>query len=271
MHWIFQGDKGDKGGIWMKEIFEAALRAMEEGTPAALVILTRAKGSTPRKPGAMMLVLGDGRMVGTVGGGVMEKRLREEALRAIEREETIYLDFELSERDRDKLGLYCGGVVEFSIVPVLPKEKLIIFGGGHVSKALVPLASRLGFRVTVVDDRKEYAVKEAFRGAKDVILSDYSEFARKLETDDKTYILIATQTHDSDFEVLKIILEKDFKYLGMLGSKTKLETFKKRMDEKLKKRMDKLRTPVGLDIGAETPDEIARSIMAELIDVRRKG
>jgi len=255
----------------MKEIFKAALKAIEEGEPAALVILTRARGSTPRKPGAMMLVLREGRLVGTVGGGVMEKRLKDEAMKAIAEGKVFSISFELSERNRDKLGLYCGGEVEFSIIPVMPEEKLIIFGGGHVSKALVPLASKLGFRVTVVDDREEYAVKESFKEAHNVILSNYKEFAKGLNTDDKTYVLIATQTHDSDFDVLKIMLDKKLKYLGMLGSRTKLLTFKKRIGAKLKGKLNKLRTPVGIDIGAETPDEIAISIIAELIEVRRKG
>ena len=254
----------------MKEIFLSALRAIEEGNPVALVILTKAKGSTPRNPGAMMLVFQDGSTVGTVGGGVIEKRLKEEAIKAISEERVISVNFELSERDRDKLGLYCGGEVEFSIIPVLPEEKLFIFGGGHVSKALVPLASKLGFRVIVVDDREEYAVKEFFKDAHSVVLSDYREFAKNLETDEKTYVLIATQTHDSDFDVLKIMLDKNMKYLGMLGSKTKLATFKKKLNDSLKKKLNKLRTPVGLNIGAETPEEIAISIVAELVEVRRK-
>jgi len=254
----------------MKDILLSALKAIEEGRKAALVILTKAKGSTPRKAGAMMLVFQDGNIVGTVGGGVIENRLKGEALRAISEERVLSFNFELSERDRDKLGLYCGGEVEFSIIPVLPEEKLIIFGGGHVSRALVPLASKLGFRVTVIDDREKYAVKEFFKGAQSVVLSDYKEFAKNVETDEKTYVLIATQTHESDFDVLKIMLGKELKYLGMLGSKTKLATFKRRINESLRKKLNKLSTPVGLDIGAETPDEIAISILAELIEVRRK-
>ncbi len=255
----------------MKKVLEEALRSIESGRKAALVILTRKKGSASRKPGAMMLVYEDGSSVDTIGGGILEEKLKKEAVSAIKEGKARYLSFTMKENSPDNLNLYCGGEVEFAIIPVLPEDKLYIFGGGHVSRALVRVLAPLGFRITVIDDREDFAKPENFPGASDVIYSDYREFAEKLQTDDRTYVVIATEDHEHDYAALTTLLYKPVKYLGMLGSRKKLETFKKRMNEKELELLEKLKSPVGLDIGAETPEEIAISIAAELVKTRRKG
>ena len=253
----------------MKRVFEEALRAMESGRASALVLLTKKEGSSARDPGAMMLVLEDGSTVDTVGGGILEERLKEEALNAIRDGKTRNISFALDETSKGDLNLYCGGKVEFAVIPLYPQEKLYIFGGGHISRALVRIAGPLGFRITVIDDREEFARKESYPGAFKVLHADYSEFARNLEADNWTYVVIATENHENDFRALIELIEKPFVYIGMLGSKRKLETFKKRMNEKQIKLLERLSNPIGLDIGAETPEEIAVSIAAELVKTRR--
>jgi len=254
----------------MLDVLEAAYLELKRGAPSALVILSKLKGSGPRKPGAMMLVKRDGAIVGTIGGGLIEKKLIEEAKKSIIEEETRSIYVELTEKNRE-LGLYCGGEVEFLVVPLLPKEKLIIFGAGHVSRALAQFADQAGFNVTVVDERPDIN-KDNFPTSVRVLNKKYREFLDELEITPKTYIVIATEAHEKDFFILEEILKKkDFPgFLGMLGSKTKFRTFKKRIGEKFKKKIGRVRTPVGLEIGAETPEEIAVSILAQLIETKRK-
>lgn len=253
----------------MLEVLKEAHLEVERENPCAFVILSKLKGSGPRKPGAMMLVKEEGSIVGTIGGGLIEKRLIDEAKKSMDDEKVRSISFELTE-DNKELGLYCGGEVEFLIVPLLPQEKLIIFGAGHVSRALSHSAPRAGFKVTVVDDRTNIELGN-FPPSVKLMRSDYKEFLDGLEISEKTYIVIATEAHEKDFSILERLLRNDTfpRFLGMLGSKTKFATFKKRAGEEIKEKLEQVRTPVGLDIGAETPDEIAISILAELIETKR--
>ncbi len=254
----------------MVDVFKRAYEELEAGRPCALVILENLKCSGPRKPGAMMLVLNDGTTEGTVGGGTIEKNIVDTALESIAEEKLKRVSLTLREGKGD-LELYCGGEVEFLIVPLLPKERLLIFGGGHVSKALVNLARQTGFRITVVDDRENFDWS-GFPRDVNLINKNYEEFLENLDVTPSTFIVIATDTHEKDFLVLSNLLRRKTLpgFLGMLGSKSKLNTFKRRLNGDIRERINYLRTPVGIDIGAETPEEIAVSILAELIQVRRK-
>lgn len=250
----------------LRKVLESALKLLEEGKEGTLAILIEKKGSGPREPGAIMLIRKDGTIEGTIGGGTLEKSIIEEALKVINEGSPKRVKYDLREGGSE-LDLYCGGAIEVFIMPLEAQKKLYIFGGGHIARALIPMAKEAGFRVILFDDRNEVAKK--FTDV-DIKIGNYTELSENLRDDPEGYVLICTESHTRDLEVLKGILKKDFRYVGMLGSKHKFETLKKKLPEELREKMNRVKTPVGLDIGAKTPFEIAVSIVAELIKERRK-
>ena len=250
----------------MSELWRAILDATEAGERVALLTVVGVDGSAPRAAGARMLVWADGRTRGTIGGGNFEHRATAEALRALAdgrpRRYAVHLT-------RD-LGMCCGGAMEVYIEPLTPRERLVVFGAGHVALPTAALARDLGFDVTVVDDREDYADPARFPGAT-VLNVDPRRWAASLETDARTYVLVVTHDHALDQDLLEMLLPRTWAWLGLIGSRAKVAKFFVRLraagvDEAL---FAKVSTPVGLDIGAETPEEIAVSIAAELVRVRR--
>ena len=254
----------------MENLFENILHLHKTGQPAALVIITKTQGSTPRKPGAKMIVLKDGKTIGTMGGGDLEKRVIDEAIAAINTGEPRITSFTL-DIEKGKLDMMCGGELDVYIDPILPKAKLIIFGAGHITRALVPLMQMAGFQVSVVDDSPDLLQKDKFPSVEDLSLKDMEEAAKEICSDLHTYIVLLSRGFSRDKAILGQLIQKDFKYVGMIGSQRKIQTMKEDFQKQgiPKEAFAKLFAPIGLDIGAETPEEIAISIAAEIIAVKK--
>jgi len=249
------------------KVLLAAADAAKSGTPAALVTIIGVAGSTPRSGGSRMLVYGNDQIVGTVGGGEFEHRVRAEALLAIQSGQPRRYAVHLT---RD-LGMCCGGAMEAYIEPLQTQDHLIIYGAGHVGAATAALASAVDFKVQVVDDRDELLTAERFPPGTELCLQDPRRALDKVAWGSNSYHLIVTHNHQLDQDLLEQILPRPVAWLGMIGSRAKVAKFFVRLeaggtDPTLFK---KVCAPVGLDIGAETPEEIAISILAEIVRVRR--
>jgi len=254
----------------MENLFETIVDLKKSGKPAALVVIIKTKGSTPRKAGAKMIVLKDGKTIGTMGGGDLEKRVIEEAMKALRQGEPRIASFTL-DIEKGKLDMMCGGELDVYIEPILPDDKLIIFGAGHITRVLAPLMQMVGFQVSVVDDSPELLQKDEFLEIEDLRLMDMEESAKELLPGPNAYIVLLSRGFSRDEAILRQLIQKDFKYIGMIGSMKKITT----MLENLQKQgisneaFTKLQAPIGLDIGGETPEEIAISIAAEMIAVKK--
>lgn len=250
----------------MRELLQAIEAAMIAGERVALATVVGVEGSAPRAAGARMVVWADGRTLGTVGGGNFEHRVTEAAVATIAagvpRRYTVHLT-------RD-LGMCCGGAMDVYIEPIEPEDRLVIFGAGHVAQPTAAIARMLGFVVTVVDERDELATAERFPGCT-LVTADPRATARTLATDARTWVLVTTHDHALDQDLVELLIGRTWAWMGVIGSRAKLAKFFVRLraagvDEALFRRLN---GPVGLDIGAETPAEIAVSIAAELVRVRR--
>ena len=247
-------------------VFEAAAAAIRTGRKAALATVLGENGSAPRHSGARMLVHPDGAIVGTIGGGEVERRVIEEALRVIATGRPSRWSAHLT---RD-LGMCCGGAMEVFVEPLAVREPFVIFGAGHVAHATAPLLVGLDFAVTIVDEREDLATVERFPGCARVS-DDAIAFARQHAGGPDAWFLVVTHDHALDQELCEVLLPKASAWMGMIGSQAKATKFRLRLrnaglsDDVLKR----LRAPVGLDIGAETPAEIAVSIASEVIRARR--
>ncbi len=251
------------------EICEEILRLKKEGRASALATIVECIGSSPQKQGAKMLVRDDGSVLGTMGGGCLEAEVIQSSLMTIKDASPRTMPFELTERHG---SLVCGGKVLVYIEPIIPEPALVILGAGHVGSALSGLAKFSGFRVTVVDDREEYANKENIPDADKIIINDFDSVFEKHFIDTCDYIVIATRGHNHDLEALKSALRTNARYIGLLGSRRKKALlFKTLAGEGFSQDdINRIITPVGLAIGSVTPEEIAVSIMAQMIQIRRQ-
>lgn len=261
----------------VKAIWEELLSLGEEGRPAALCTITKTAGSTPGKESMRMLVRDDGSILGTVGGGCLEAEVLEAALEAMSDERPRTLSFALNERDYPDSGLVCGGQLEIFVEPMV-EPRLFLFGGGHVSGALTRAARLAGFHVTVADDREAFASAERHPDASALVHGTWDaavEAALARGAKDR-YFVVATRGHEDDQHILQLMAEAVGdgplpKYLGMIGSRAKRVTlFKALTAAGVSGRfLDGVQSPMGLDIGARTHEEIALAVAAELIRVRR--
>jgi xanthine dehydrogenase accessory factor len=257
----------------MSESVHAALAAVEAaGQSAVLCTIIREQGSVPRHTGSKMLVYPDGRMVGTVGGGEMESRVIRAAQAALEAGLPQVLTYQLANPAAGDPGV-CGGEVEIFVEPILPVPTVLIIGGGHVGKALVHLAKWLGFRVALSDDRVEYCSADWAPGADEYWPVPVAELAERFSFNRQTYIVMPTRGVPLDVEALPWLLDKPQAYLGVIGSRRRWATARKRLAASgvPAERLDRVHAPMGLELKAETPEEIAVSIMAEIIMLRRGG
>ena len=253
-----------------QEVFAAVADALDRGEPAALVTIVSTTGSTPQRVGAKMLVFGDGRMVGTIGGGCYENDAFGKAREAILHRRPQLVHYELSDDFAQETGLICGGQMDVYIEPIEPSPELFVVGAGHVGFHLANLAHEVGFRVHVVDDREKFANRERFPHAAEVVSEDIPAWIARAALPSHAYVVIVTRGHTNDLEALRALAPRDLRYLGLIGSRAKVARI---YDELLSSAMpaDVLRqvhAPIGLDIGAVTPQEIAVSILAELIAVK---
>lgn len=249
------------------EILEIVVKEVEAGRKAALVFLTEAKGSIPGAHDSLMAVLADGRTFGTIGGGAVEFEVIKKALRAIEEGRDENFSFRLTQNSETKM--LCGGNSSGYIKVFKPRPQLIIFGAGHVSQKLARIAVKTDFDVTVVDEREDFKDKEDFEGIKKFLSGSKEEAVASLNFDrDNTYIVICTTS--TDFEALRLVLGRDFKYLGMIGSRAKVSLVKKKILEEgfTEEDFARVHAPVGLDIDNGRVEEIAISIMAQILAVK---
>ena len=253
------------------DIYEEIVRLRRAGRRGAVATIVNVRGSIPSFKTAKMLVRDDGSIAGTIGGGCVEAEVWQAAREVMESEKPRTLTFDLNQDPKYDTGLVCGGTLEIFIEPVLPPAELYIFGAGHVAASLYKVARIAGFDITVVDDREVYASRERFPEAQEVIAEDFDKVTSRLQPSESSYIVIVTRGHRDDMRVLRWAVQTPARYIGMIGSKRKTITiFKELQKEGLAPELfDRVHAPVGLDIGAITPEEIAVAITAELIAKRR--
>jgi xanthine dehydrogenase accessory factor len=254
------------------DLYEEIVKLRRDGRRGAVATIVNVRGSIPSFKTAKMLVRDDGSIVGTIGGGCVEAEVWQAAREVMESERPRTLTFDLNQDPKYDAGLVCGGTLEIFVEPVLPPADLYIFGAGHVASSLYQIARIAGFDVTVVDDREAYASRERFPEAQQVIAEDFEQAARQLTPTESSYIVIVTRGHRDDMRMLRWAVQTPARYIGMIGSKRKTITiFKELQNEGLAAHLfDRVHAPVGLDIGAITPEEIAVSITSELIAKRRR-
>jgi xanthine dehydrogenase accessory factor len=254
----------------MEDIFETLASLKKIGKQAAISIIIRTEGSTPRKAGAKMIIFKDGKTVGTLGGGDLENKVIQEAIEAMEQGKPRITSSTL-DMEKGKLDMMCGGTVEVYIEPLLPPERLIIFGAGHITRALAPMMQKIGFLVSVLDDSPDFLQKEYFPDIEDVHIEDMETFAGSLSSDSRAYVVVLSRGFSRDKTVLNQLLKKEFRYIGMIESQKKIESMIRELQKEgiPKEAFSVLKSPVGLDIGAETPEEIAISIVGEIIALKK--
>lgn len=253
-----------------QEVFAAVAEALERGEPAALVTIVSTVGSTPQRIGAKMLVFGDGRTVGTIGGGCYENDAFWKAREAIDHRKPQMVRYELSDDFAQETGLICGGQMEVYIEPIEPSPALYVIGAGHVGYQLAHMAQTAGFKVHVIDDREKFANRERFPDAEAVVAEDIPTWIAQASIPPHAYVVIVTRGHNNDLDALRALAPRDVRYLGLIGSRAKVaRIYDALRDEGLPAdRLARVHAPIGLDIGAVTPQEIAVSILAELIAVK---
>ena len=254
------------------DVFEELVEIRRRGHKAALCTIVEVEGSIPSFQSAKMLIREDGSMVGTIGGGCTEAEVWNAAREVMETEKPRMLSFRLNQEAAYDNGLICGGQLNVYVEPVLPIPTAYIFGGGHISKSLSKVASLAGFRTAVIDDREQYANAERFPEAVEVYADDYENVFPKLEVSSSTYLIIVTRGHRDDMRVLRWAAQTEARYVAMIGSKRKtIEVAKQLVREGVpSEKLARVHAPMGFDIGAVTPEEIAVSVVAEMIHHRRR-
>lgn len=251
------------------DIYREIVHLADGGESAALATVISVEGSTPREEGAKMLVYNDGHILGTVGGGNIEKQVIQEALSVIKNGKPKKIAYRLS--PQGELGMVCGGDTEVFIESITGAPSLFIFGAGHIGVPLTKMASITDFKVTIIDDRPEYATAAHFPEAAEVIVSDFATSFDKIRVSAEGFIVIVTHGHKGDEIVLASALQTPARYIGMIGSKSKNEAvFGHLLSQGFTQHdLSRVHAPIGLPIRAQTPEEIAVSILSEIIQVRR--
>ena len=250
------------------KLYEAAATAVKNSTPAALVTVISIEGSRPRHNGAKMLVYDDESIVDTIGGGALEQHAIKIALEVITNNQSQSITVHTTQ----DLGMCCGGAVSLFIEPLVTTTPAIIFGAGHISHALAPILHQLGFSVTIVDERSTFNTEERFPNAKRVV-ENPALWSADLSENRASYWLVVTHDHALDQKIVQHVIARDHAWLGVIGATAKITKFLLRLRAAgiEEQHLQHLMGPVGLDIGAETPAEIAISIAAEWVRVRRKA
>ena len=253
-----------------REVFAAVNDALEKGEPAALVTIVSTRGSTPQRIGAKMLVYADGRTVGTIGGGCYENDAFGKAREAIANRAPQMVHYELDDDFAQETGLICGGQMDVYIEPIEPSPELYVIGAGHVGFHLARVAHEVGFRVHVVDDREKFANEDRFPTAVEIVVDDIPAWIARTHLPPHAYAVVVTRGHANDLEALRALAPRDLRYLGLIGSRAKVARIYDALAEDglPAERLQRVHAPIGLDIGAVTPQEIAVSILAELIAVK---
>ncbi|MBV8732197.1 MAG: XdhC family protein [Acidobacteriia bacterium] len=255
------------------DVYEELVRLRNIGQKCAIATIVDVRGSIPSYESAKLLVREDGSMIGTIGGGCVEAEVWNAAREVIETEKPKHLNFNLGQDAAYDNGLICGGQLDVFVEPVLPIPRAFIFGAGHISKSLSKVATLAGFATVVVDNRESFANRERFPEAIEVHAEEYEEIFSKLIVNETSYIIIVTRGHRDDMRVLKLAISTPARYIAMIGSKRKvINVIRELVNEGIpREEFERIHAPMGLDIGAISPEEIAISVAAEMIAVRRKA
>ena len=253
------------------DVYSELVRLRGLGQKCALATIVDVRGSIPSYESAKLLVREDGSMVGTIGGGCVEAEVWNAAREVIETEKPRHLTFNLGQDAAYDNGLICGGQLDVFVEPVMPIPRAFIFGAGHISKSLSKVATLAGFAAVVVDNRESFANRDRFPDAEEVHAAEYEEVFPRLAINETSYIIIVTRGHRDDMRVLQLAIATPARYIAMIGSKRKVLNVIRELEKQGIPRaaFEKIHAPMGLDIGAISPEEIAISVAAEMIAVRR--
>jgi len=253
-------------------IYKALSELQLNNQGCALCTIIRTQGSTPRHVGSKMLVYRDGNIIGTIGGGELESRVITEAQMVIEKGHPSILEYRMNDPELGDPGV-CGGSLEIFVDPIKPKPNLVVVGAGHVGRSVAHLAHWLGFYVIVTDDRSELCTSELIPDGDEFFSVPLSEFPDKIHITPWTYFVLTTRSVDVDVQGLPAILKSPAAYIGIIGSKRRWSTTQQKLLEigLTVKDLERIKSPIGLDLNAETPEEIAVSILAEIILFRQGG
>jgi xanthine dehydrogenase accessory factor len=253
------------------DIYDEIVRLRRLGQKSALATIVQVNGSIPSYESAKLLVREDGSMTGTIGGGCVEAEVWNAAREVIETEQPRHLTFNLGQDAAYDNGLICGGQLNVFVEPIIPQPRAFIFGAGHISKSLSKVATMAGFATIVVDDRDTFANRDRFPEADEIHAGAYEDVFPSLEVNHTSYLIIVTRGHRDDMRVLKWALSTQARYVAMIGSKRKVLGVMKELigEGNPRAAFDRLFAPMGLEIGAVSPEEIAVSVVAEMIAVRR--
>jgi xanthine dehydrogenase accessory factor len=255
------------------DVYEELVRLRQSGQKCALATIVEVRGSIPSYESAKLLVREDGSMAGTIGGGCVEAEVWNAAREVIETEKPKRLTFNLGQDAAYDNGLICGGQLDVFVEPVLPVPRAFIFGAGHISKSLSKVATLAGFATVVVDNRDAFANRERFPEAQEVHAAEYEDVFPKLAINETGYLIIVTRGHRDDMRVLKLAIGTPARYIAMIGSRRKVLNVVRELEKEGVPRaaFERIYAPMGLAIGAITPEEIAISVAAEMIAVRRSA
>ena len=253
------------------DVFDELVRLRSLGQKCALATIVEVKGSIPAFQTAKLLVREDGSLVGTIGGGCVEAEVWNAAREVIATEKPRNMSFSLGQDAAYDNGLICGGQLEVFVECINPQPVAVVFGGGHISRSLSRVLDLAGFKVSVVDNREAYANRERFPEATDIYAEEYEEVFPKLEINESTYLVIVTRGHRDDMRVLRWAIGTRARYIAMIGSKRKTISVIKELEKEgiPRAQFERVFAPMGLEIGAVSPEEIAVSVTAEMIAVRR--
>jgi xanthine dehydrogenase accessory factor len=253
------------------EILERLQEAVAEQQPVALCTIVNTRGAVPRHAGTKMVVFGDGNFLGTVGGGEVENLVLKEALEAIGDGKTRFLNYDLIDVEKGDPGV-CGGSLSVFVEPFVHPPTVVVVGAGHVGRAVAHLAGWLGFRVVISDDRIELCTPEKTPGGDVYLPLLMRKIPEEIIVDTQTYFILVTRGVEVDVEGLPSLLETDAAYIGLIGSKRRWAHTREKLQEIgiSEEQISRIKSPIGLDINAETPEEIAVSIMAEIINLRNE-
>jgi xanthine dehydrogenase accessory factor len=255
------------------DVYEELVRLRRLGQKCALATIVEKRGSIPSYESAKLLVREDGSMIGTIGGGCVEAEVWNAAREVIETEKPKTLNFNLGQDAAYDNGLICGGQLDVFVEPVLPVPVAYIFGAGHISKSLSKVAGLAGFATIVVDNRETFANRERFPEASEVHAAEYEDVFPRLAINENSYLIIVTRGHRDDMRVLRLAVSTEARYIAMIGSKRKVLNVIKELEKEGIARpvFERIHAPMGLDIGAISPEEIAIAVTAEMIAVRRNA
>jgi xanthine dehydrogenase accessory factor len=256
----------------MSTIYETILETTRRGGSVALATIVKATGSTPRQAGTKMLIYTDGSIVDTIGGGSLEANVIAEAQASLAEGKPRLVRYELRDSEVGDPGI-CGGEAEIFVDVINPRPTVLIVGAGHVGRSVAVLSSFLGLRTVVLDDRAEFANEERLPQADEIIVGDIVEELARFNINSQTHIVIVTRGHEHDRDALCQLVSSPAAYIGMIGSQRKVKMVfdELQKDGIAEEALAAVHAPIGLDINAETPEEIALSIMAEIVMVRRGG